>query len=685
MGLRRAAGTLASLALVAGSLVLASSGIANAYLIDDDGDRYLSVTGTVTSANLNVRAAPYGTIIDNLPNGYSNTVDCYVKAYDGTYWDYLYDTRIGNSGWVYDPYLYTGGNIYQQVDEMHEGNCGSIPLTPPANVKATAISTAAIRVTWTDTNAGTAQYVVGNGNTSSADLPAGTTSYTWSGLAPNTYMCFFVAAKQPGLQSAWSQQSCTSTWALSAPSSVTATTLSTAAIRVTWHDLNGGASQYVVGNGSTASADLAAGTMNYTWSGLAPNTYMCFFVAAKQSGQQSAWSQQACTSTWALSAPTSVTATPVSTTAIRIIWHDPNGGASQFVVKNDSAAPTVNPILAAGSTSYTWSGLAAGTSMCFFVAAQQSGQQSAWSAPACATTPTYVNMGDSFSSGEGTYGIYDKGTDNPGINMCHRSSYSYSGQFTLRSSFWHSVTNIACSGATTNDIQNPPGATNAMGIPTQGEPAQDSVLNNKTGLVTITIGGNNLNLAGIFTNCIKGGVQNHDKTDACFRNSFNDTYISEIPKWLSGQDQSTEPVPGPSLEQVYADIKAKAPNAKIVVSTYPQIFPATYTGDCTENVGLTPIQVLYLITSQDQLDRIHRVVDALNSAIKTAAAAEGLTVRDESNLFNKHEVCAPTDSWVNEVNGWSATAPNQGPDDESLHPTIHGYGQWAGDLVTLLG
>jgi hypothetical protein len=349
----------------------------------------------------------------------------------------------------------------------------------------------------------------------------------------------------------------------------------------------------------------------------------------------------------------------------------------------------VNPILAAGSTSYTWSGLAAGTSMCFFVAATQSGQQSAWSAAACATTPTYVNMGDSFSSGEGTYGVYDQGTDNPGINMCHRSGYSYAGQFTLRSSFWQSVTNIACSGATTNDILSRPGATNKMGIPTQGEPAQDSVLNAKTGLVTITIGGNNLDLADIFKNCIKNGVQNHNVTDACFRNSFNDTYISDIPGWLSGAIMPSgqqEPVPGPSLEKVYADIKAKAPNAKIVVSTYPQIFPATYTGDCTENI-IGFVQVLYLITSQDQLDRIHRVIDALNSAIKTAAAAEGLTVRDESNAFKDHEVCAPNgnENWVNKINGWSIAAPDQGPDDESLHPTIHGYGHWAGDLVTLLG
>ncbi len=112
-----------SLFLAAGSVTFVQAGAAHACIADADGDCYRSVTGTVTSANLNVRAAPWGAILDNVPNGYSNVVDCYVQASDGSYWDWLYDTRINRSGWVYDPYLYTGGNIYQQVDELTEGNC----------------------------------------------------------------------------------------------------------------------------------------------------------------------------------------------------------------------------------------------------------------------------------------------------------------------------------------------------------------------------------------------------------------------------------------------------------------------------------------------------------------------------------------------------------------------------------
>jgi len=564
--------------LAAGSVTVAGMGTASACIADADGDCYLHVTGTVTSANLNVRAAPWGTVLDNVPNGYSNTVDCYVQASDGSYWDWLYDSRIGRSGWVYDPYLYTGGNIYQQVDQMSEGNCGSIPLTMPSNVTATATSTGSIRVSWGDTNGGAAQYVVSNGNVSSATLPAGTTSYTWSGLAPNTYMCFTVAAKESGQQSPWTAYACTYSWTLKAPSSESATVTSTTSIRVTWNDPNGGAAQYVVSNGNVSSATLPAGTTSYTWTGLNPGTYMCFTIAAKQSGQQSAWSSYACT-----------------------------------------------------------------------------------------TTPVYVNMGDSFSAGEGTYGPYQSGTDTS-TDMCHRSSNSFSGQYAASSSYWNTVTNIACSGATTPDIVTAPGAKNAMGIPTQGEPAQVSALSSKTSLVTMTIGGNDLNLAGLIGNCLIQGARDSTATNNCYHNAFSDSFINSISNLV------------PALESTYQAIQQAAPNARLIVSTYPDTFPQTYTGQCSEGIG--PVQIIYLITSQDELTRINEVVTALNSAITTAANAVGAEVMNVQGLFSGHEMCTGS-PWVNQVTGINWVSGTY--QDESLHPNTTGYQHWAAALKQYIG
>ena len=128
-------------------------------------------------------------------------------------------------------------------------------MTTPTNVTATATSTSNIHVTWTDTNSGYAAYVVNNGNGSSPDLAAGTTSYNWGGLGPNTYMCFTVAGKRGGIRSPWSPYGCTTSLP-AVPGNVTATALTAHTVQVTWSAPSGGAGQYLVGNGNTNSALL---------------------------------------------------------------------------------------------------------------------------------------------------------------------------------------------------------------------------------------------------------------------------------------------------------------------------------------------------------------------------------------------------------------------------------------------
>ena len=305
--------------------------------------------------------------------------------------------------------------------------------------------------------------------------------------------------------------------------------------------------------------------------------------------------------------------------------------------------------------------------MCFTIAAKQSGQQSAWSSYACTTTPVYVNMGDSFSAGEGTYGPYQSGTDTS-TDMCHRSSSSFSGQYAASSSYWNTVTNIACSGATTPDIVTAPGAKNAMGIPTQGEPAQVSALSSKTSLVTMTIGGNDLNLAGLIGNCLIQGARDSTATNNCYHNAFSDSFINSISNLV------------PALESTYQAIQQAAPNARLIVSTYPDTFPQTYTGQCSEGIG--PVQIIYLITSQDELTRINEVVTALNSAITTAANAVGAEVMNVQGLFSGHEMCTGS-PWVNQVTGINWVSGTY--QDESLHPNTTGYQHWAAALKQYIG
>lgn len=274
-----------------------------------------------------------------------------------------------------------------------------------------------------------------------------------------------------------------------------------------------------------------------------------------------------------------------------------------------------------------------------------------------ASAPVYVNMGDSYSAGEGSF-AYVQGT-NTSTDMCHRSTQSYSGQYVASSIRFHSVTNVACAGAVIADLTSAPGASNQMQIPTQGEPAQISALNSSTRLVTLTIGANDLNLVGLLTNCYSklstAGI------DSCFTSTINNNLFSQITNLE------------PTLEEAYKSIKSAAPNATLAVLTYPQIFPATYTtalSRCGNPRGVTPP----VITSQNQLTGIRQVVDKLDKVIVQAAHAQGATVIDEESAFAGHEVCTQN-SWVNPIvlNGMT-------PADESFHPTTAGYAKMAADL-----
>jgi len=438
-----------------------------------------------------------------------------------------------------------------------------------------------------------------------------------------------------------------------APDNVTATAVGTGTIRVTWTDTNGGLANYVVSNGNTSSADLATGTQSYYWTGLAPGQYMCFTITAKLNGLQSPWTPYACTTTWSLTPPSTITATPVGTSHVVVRWNDPTGGDADFVVDN---GVTASANLAPGTTSYTWSGLLADTYMCFTVASKQSGLQSAWSAWACTTTRTYVNMGDSYSAGEGTFN-YVAGT-NTSTNMCHRSTDAYSGQYVAGSSRWTSVINVACTGAVTGDLFYPPGKINSQNIPTLNEKAQVSALNGNTGLVTITIGGNNLNLLGLLQNCYHQLVG--PAIGACFASSINKGLFTQIT-----QLQST-------LVATYQQLQEDAPNATIVVLTYPQIFPATFDPvlDYNCNDSIVPV-----IIDQSQLDEIRSVVSALDTVIEQAAAQAGVRVVNMENAFSGHEVCTPI-PWVNDIVGTGQ--------DESFHPNVFGYAQEASILKSTL-
>lgn len=173
-----------------------------------------------------------------------------------------------------------------------------------------------------------------------------------------------------------------------------------------------------------------------------------------------------------------------------------------------------------------------------------------------ATKGNYVAMGDSYSSGEGAID-YD---ENSKKNGCHRSANAYSQHLGKDFHFQGDKSFVACSGAETS----------AFTGKFKGENPQldDANLSQKTTLVTLSIGGNDLGFADVITKCA------------------TDLHIS-WPPWAKKKDQchaqednirgKMKKLFGPPEPSQYTKtleaIHEKAPNARIIVSGYPRLFP----------------------------------------------------------------------------------------------------------------
>ncbi|NUS40248.1 MAG: SGNH/GDSL hydrolase family protein, partial [Terrabacter sp.] len=191
-------------------------------------------------------------------------------------------------------------------------------------------------------------------------------------------------------------------------------------------------------------------------------------------------------------------------------------------------------------------------------------------APAVAAGGSYVALGDSYSSGTGTRTYISDGTS------CQRSVYAYPSLDAA--SLGLALTFRACSGATVADVTN----------------TQLSALSSSTAYVTISVGGNDAGFADVLTECAQ-------------------------PAWMSNcngaidgaQGIINNTLPG-RLSTLYSSIRAKAPNAKVIVVGYPRIFNGE---DCNAFTWFSPTEE----------SRLNATADLLNSRTSTAAAARGFT------------------------------------------------------------
>ena len=235
------------------------------------------------------------------------------------------------------------------------------------------------------------------------------------------------------------------------------------------------------------------------------------------------------------------------------------------------------------------------------------------SAPAlkllAATSPPvrYVALGDSYSSGNGA-GAYSAAAPS-----CERSARAYP-QLWADQHAPASFVSVACSGATTASVRS----------------SQLSALSDRTTLVSITVGGNDAGFSHVMQTCVLKG----DRACQAAVASAESFVARSLPGRLDGTLQA---------------IRARAPQARIVVLGYPDLYDLSRSSVC---LGISTTKRTALNQGADLLDR----------TIAAAATRDGDVFADVRPAFAGHEICDPA-SWLNALTY---------PVGSSYHPTAAG-------------
>ena len=220
----------------------------------------------------------------------------------------------------------------------------------------------------------------------------------------------------------------------------------------------------------------------------------------------------------------------------------------------------------------------------------------------------YVALGDSYSSGLGAGGYLASS------GSCERSANAYPEQWAARNSP-ASFVSAACSGATTASVLR----------------GQVSALNVRTTLVSITIGGNDAGFATVMETCVLSSSR------SCLK------AVAKAERFIAAS------LPG-RLNRTLATIRADAPNARVVVIGYPELYDLSKSGSC---LGLSA-------ADRTALDR---GADALDRALSAAAARHGDVFADVRGTFAGHEICDSA-GWLNAIDIFALSS--------SYHPTASG-------------
>lgn len=294
----------------------------------------------------------------------------------------------------------------------------------------------------------------------------------------------------------------------------------------------------------------------------------------------------------------------------------------------------------------------------------------AGAAPATTTGKTYVALGDSYAAGFGLP-LPSTPTGQP-VPGCEQTTGDYphilAGQLGL------TLTDVACSGATTDDFYSPQSESAGGNAP----PQLDIFKTIQPDLVTITIGGNDLGFTSIARACAATApaapaAHVYGKGDFAF-STCQDYYDS------TAADGGKAANPYDKLAAVIAKVKAAiaavqqaAPHAKVAVIAYPAIEPDvanTPQGGCYTSLLQTPTATnpypSALPFTDADVPYLQVLQQKLDAGIGTAAKQLGAAYANIYPSSLSHSACQPENvRWVEPLT----------PDDGGtnvLHPNLAG-------------
>ena len=233
-------------------------------------------------------------------------------------------------------------------------NQGVKPASP-SGLTVGDITETSITVSWNNVSE-VSSYNVFAGTTSAAMTLRGnptTTNFTITGLVANTTYYIAVSARTTSNESDQSTPISTVTKP-SAPTGLTAGTVTSDSIAVTWNSISG-VSEYTVYAGTTSGTMTQRGTpttASFNITGLTANT--TYYVAVSASNDSGEGSQSSpMTVTTKLPVPTGFIATPqAASSSIQVSWNAVTGAASYKVYRSTSETGTYSLITTTSDTSY---------------------------------------------------------------------------------------------------------------------------------------------------------------------------------------------------------------------------------------------------------------------------------------------------------------------------------------------